>query len=673
MRIAGWRYCCLVGVLLSGVALAQTPRTETLIQIDAAKPVGKAIPRTIFGSFLEPIGNSTYNGLWAELLQNPSFEENLWDVKHVAEMVKNDPELSRASEMALPLPWEPLRYAQGARYAPQWNDAANSYRSLLLMALPDAQTGVRQKIYLPVWRTSHYVGSVYLKQVSGPAKVEVSLRQRGNAEHVFVSGEIELRGDGWQRYEFALDVPAHALEPLDPVDFVIAAQAETRVLIDQASLMPGDNVDGMDPEMIALAREMKSPIVRFGGNFTSAYHWRDGVGPRDKRVSMLNTAWGIPEYNQFGSDEFLRFCELIGAQPQIALNLGTGTPQEAADWVQYVNQHWGDHAGGLLWELGNELWGNFQVGYPTLSRVAERTKAFSDAVRKVDAKARLIGTGGDPDSNGNWNAAQLGNPAGTFDFLSTHFVVTTNSVQMPHASPDFLAASTFALPVELERRLRGMHQQFVDAPGQGKVNTAFTEWLFWAPQDSLSPRYDNMGGAIGTGGFLNMLLRNADIVAISDMTGIIEFGGIWKNRGGVYGVPAYWVFRMYSNADAARLVETRSNGETYNVEQGSTRLPKIEGVPYLDVVAALNESGSKLTLFCVNRHLTRDIGTRISLSGFRPKMATGWSIFAGNIYEKNDEVTPEHVVPQETSIAVAGAEIRYRFRHESVTVIELEK
>jgi alpha-N-arabinofuranosidase len=82
---------------------------------------------------------------------------------------------------------------------------------------------------------------------------------------------------------------------------------------------------------------------------------------------MLNLAWGIPEYNQFGTDEFLEYCRLIGAEPQIALNLGSGTPQEAAGWVRYVNAHWGDHQGGLLWELGNELWGNWNTGYPTLA------------------------------------------------------------------------------------------------------------------------------------------------------------------------------------------------------------------------------------------------------------------------------------------------------------------
>jgi len=293
-------------------------------------------------------------------------------------------------------------------------------------------------------------------------------------------------------------------------------------------------------------------------------------------------------------------------------------------------------------------------------------------VRKVDPKARLIATGGDPDSFNKWNAAQLANAPDSFNYLSTHFVVTTNSVQTPHASPDFIAAATFALPIELERRLRNMHQQFQDSSGRDKVKTAFTEWLYWAPEDAISPRYDNLGGAIGTGGFLNMLLRNSDIVPISDMTGLIEFGGIWKKRGRVFGVPAYWVFRMYSNADATRLVQTHNNAGTHNVEEGSSRLPKISDVPYLDVVATLNSSGKKLTLFCVNRHLNRDIETKIDISGFRPSHAVARSVFAGSIYEKNDEAQPQHIQPQESSLAISSGDLEYTFRHESVTVIELE-
>src|SRR3984893_1812240 len=180
-----------------------------------------------------------------------------------------------------------------------------------------------------------------------------------------------------------------------------------------------------------------------------------------------------------------------------------------------------------------------------------------------------------------------------------------------------------------------MHQQF-EKTGKPTVNTAFTEWLFWSSEDQFSPRYDNMGGAIGTGGFLNMLLRNSDIVPISDMTGIIEFGGIWKKRGKVFGVPAYWVFKMYSTADVSRPVAVRTDGESYNVEQGSNRLPTIADVPYLDVVATLNESGATLTLFCVNRDLTRDIPATIQIAGFRPgSVAHASSLYAASIYEKN--------------------------------------
>src|SRR5581483_9786076 len=190
--------------------------------------------------------------------------------------------------------------------------------------------------------------------------------------------------------------------------------------------------------------------VRFGGNFTSSYHWKDGIGPADKRVSMRNLAWGIPEYNTFGTDEFLHFCRLIGAQPQIALNLGTGTPEEAAGWVRYVDEHWPQH-GELLWELGNELWGNWNVGYPTLDQLAGRTLAFSKAIHDVDPHARLIATGADPDNFSKWDAAQLSNRAKTSAYLSTHFVVTNTETETRGASTDFIDAAAFALPVELGR------------------------------------------------------------------------------------------------------------------------------------------------------------------------------------------------------------------------------
>ena len=547
---------------------------------------------------------------------------------------------------------------QANRYEPHWGDAANSWRSLLLLGLPDQEVGVSQKVFLPVHRELKYVGSLYAKHLEGAAQVEISIRQHHQPSRVFCRAALTTSSAEWTKYSFELTIPSGRLQPLEPADFVISVAGDERVMIDNASLMPADNISGLDADMVSLAREMKTPLVRFGGNFTSGYHWRDGIGPKDKRISMLNIAWGIPEYNQFGTDEFLEFCRLIDAQPQIALNLGSGTPDEAAAWVDYVNKHWDERHGALLWELGNELWGNWNLGYPTLLQLPGRTRAFSEAIHKVDPKAKLIATGADPDHYQEWNKAQLSNPADTFDYLSTHFVVTTDRAKRPDPSPEFLASAAFALPVELGRKLRDMQSQIDSSPQHaGKVHLAFTEWLFASAGSDThpAPRFDNMGGAISAAGFLNMLLRNADIVPISDMTGIVEFAGIWKKRSRVYGTPSYYAFRLYSSSGIHQLVKTDVVTPNYDVTGGITRLPEIKDVPYLDVVAGTNASNDELTLFCVNRHLTQDIASEIDLKGFRPNDAASVkTLQAGSIYEGNNENRPEAISLKQVPLKCMG-------------------
>lgn len=667
----------VTGLLLYGAprrqAVSSSNSHPVSIQIDASKRASVQIPRTIFGTFLEPIGNSTYNGLWAEILQNPSFESGLWSASNVEKMLRDNPSLARASQLAIPVPWEPLDPSQGNRYEPHRGDAANSWECLEILGLPEKQTGVKQKVYLPIHRQLHYAGSLYVKRLSGPQAIEVSLRMPDATDRVLSKASINLAAESWQKYTFALDVPPGQLRTREPADFVIAVVGDARVLIDNVSLMPADAEDGLDPEMVAMAKEMKTPLLRFGGNYTSAYHWRDGIGPIDKRVSMRNVAWGIPEYNTFGTNEFLRFCELIGAEPQIALNLGSGTPGEAAEWVKYVNEHWTKHH-GLLWELGNELWGNWNLGYPTLQELPQRTSEFSKAIRDVDPEARLIATGQDPDTYEKWNAAQLTTPPATFQLLSTHFVVTTDRMSDQSAKPDEIAAATFALPVELGRKLRAMQSQIdANANFRDKAHLAFTEWLFVCcnGRATNAPRWDNMGGAVTAGGFFNMLMRNADIVPVSDMTGIIEFAGIWKKNGRVFGTPAYYAFQMYSTADADLDIDVQNDSEHYDVHRGVTRLPEIPNVPYLDTVAVVNKSNDRLTLFCVNRHLTEDIATTIHISGFSTHDAAKVQMLrAESIYEVNDELEPEHLTPEQSTLKVNRADLRFTFPHESITRIE---
>jgi len=152
----------------------------------------------------------------------------------------------------------------------------------------------------------------------------------------------------------------------------------------------------------------------------------------------------------------------------------------------------------------------------------------------------------------------------------------------------------------------------------------------------------------------------------------MEFGGIWKKRGQVYGAPAYWVLREYANAQPRTLLNVKSNSPEYSVAKGVDRLPEITDVPYLDVTAAESEGGKSLVLFCVNRHLTRSLTASFDLAslGVKGKSAKVTTLAADSILAENDEEDPNRVKPVTQTEAVHGA-FTHKFPNASVTVIEI--
>jgi alpha-N-arabinofuranosidase len=131
---------------------------------------------------------------------------------------------------------------------------------------------------------------------------------------------------------------------------------------------------------------------------------------------------------------------------------------------------------------------------------------------------------------------------------------------------------------------------------------------------------------------------------------------------------------MYSTADAYVPVEVQSDVGHYEVHHGITRLPEIPDVPYLDIVGTLNNAGDRLTLFCLNRDLRRDLPASISVDGFQPKgQASVETLSSTSIYDRNDEVRPKAVVPVHATVETGNGPLRYTFRHESITRIELRR
>jgi alpha-N-arabinofuranosidase len=368
---------------------------------------------------------------------------------------------------------------------------------------------------------------------------------------------------------------------------------------------------------------------------------------------------------------------LIGAIPQFDLNMGSGTPQEAADWVRYIKAH---HKGRVLYEIGNELYGKWQVGYPTLSELPARTLAFSQAVRSVDPDAEIIATGRGPLGDNDWNAAQLTDPPGTFNYLSLHFILGTNHPAKTDASPDFMAAAAYALPFAVGPYFNKIQAQVDEHPDlRGKVHFAITEWLFNSKGfgernfTNESPSWMNEGGAVMAAGFLNTLLRHTAEVKIADMTGIMEFAGIWKRREQVYAVPAFYAFQMYTSVKDGFVLPVTTDSGTYSVAGGVRPLANVDNIPYIDVVATRSRDGKLLTLLCVNRSLEADIPTAFDLGSLKVAgTAKVQQIKSTSRYEQNDEIEPQHVVPLDSSIesSHSGA-LSVTLPHESVTVIRV--
>lgn len=673
--------------LLASLALGLTP--ALLAQVTPGKPMpanvhvavdatgnNGTVPAHIFGTFIEPIDWSVNNGVMAQILDNPSLEAGLYNHAMFEPIFKDQPELIETSnQTGIPFPWQQLNREAGNRYELHVGQAANSWQSLEVMGLPDAEVGIAQRIYLPVPRCWKYTVALYAKHIDGPSGLTVLLRAH-DGKTVFGSAKIDAKGSDWTRYTATIELKPGSVKRLEPVDFGVAVGGIERVELDQITLTPADAVDGLfDPTVLKLADDMHMTELRFGGNFSSYYHWRDGIGPLDKRVAMENIAWGIPEYNNFGTDEFLRYSELVHAEPQFDINEGSGSPDEAVEWIKYIRAK---YKGPMIVEMGNELYGKWQVGYPTINQVGPRTLVFSKAIKPLLQKGdTLMATGIGPGGGEKWNAEQYRNPAGTFELLTMHFIVGTNNTRLKPLTPDFMAAAAYAVPTQMGRDIDKAAEQ-KNAAGHKDAHFAITEWLFNNKTagerhfENVSPSSRNQGGAVMVALSFNEYMRHNSEIKLVDMTGLMEFAGIWKRKEQSFVSPPYYTFQLYSTAKNETVLPVTTDSGTYDVANGTPGYADVKDVPYIDVVATRSADGHGLNLFCVNRSLTADQPLTIDLKGFAAKgKAIVEQIVSKERLAWNTEENPDNVKITKSEMAISGKAITTTLPHESVMVIRL--
>ncbi len=192
----------------------------------------------------------------------------------------------------------------------------------------------------------------------------------------------------------------HAIGRIDPLLFGGFVGYLPRCVCDGSydpeSLLAAE--DGFRHDAIEAVRGLAPTQLRYpGGNFDSGYHWRDGVGPREARPVRFNRAWRVIETNAVGTHEFVDYCRRVGAVPAFCLNLGNGTPEEAADWVEYCNSRQDstltrlratngvpEPFGFPIWDLGNEMYGRWEIGQKSPVAYAELALETARRVREVD-------------------------------------------------------------------------------------------------------------------------------------------------------------------------------------------------------------------------------------------------------------------------------------------------
>ncbi|MEM3658122.1 MAG: alpha-L-arabinofuranosidase C-terminal domain-containing protein [Candidatus Hadarchaeum sp.] len=435
------------------------------------------------------------------------------------------------------------------------------------------------------------------------------------------------------------------------------------------------NERGFRLDVLRAVKELNPPLIRWpGGNFASGYHWIDGVGPRDKRPKSYDMAWGAEEPNYFGTDEFIEFCRLVGAEPFIVVNAGNGTPEEAAHWVEYCNSSRETYYASLrrryghekpygvkLWGVGNELWGEWQVGFcKDGAECARRTVEFANEMRKVDPNIELVAVGcEDPE----WNIEMVKEAGKYFDYLSIHFYDFDNK---PYRE-------LVAIPIDVERRLKDVYNLVQSVRRkygvEREIKIAFDEWNVWYPEAKapLLTQVTSVKDAIFTAGILNMLQRLCNIVPISNFAQTVNVLPliIASSDGRIVLTPQYLVFKMYCNNKGANVLRTFTDSDLYMSSSIG------EYVPHVDISAMLSEDSKTLYIYALNRDEEDSVELQIVLKGFNPKSGMQQFISGESVDDKNTFEDPDRVKIEEARIQVTEGEVRVDLKPHSVNVIRL--
>ncbi|HEX5080719.1 MAG TPA: alpha-L-arabinofuranosidase C-terminal domain-containing protein [Blastocatellia bacterium] len=460
---------------------------------------------------------------------------------------------------------------------------------------------------------------------------------------------------------------------------------------------PIPNTRGIRNDVVAALKAIKTPNVRWpGGCFADEYHWRKGIGSH--RPETLNPNWGgVIEPNTFGTHEFMDFLDQIGAEAYLSVNVGSGTPQEAAEWLEYLttaqptalakeraaNGHPAPYKIAYL-GIGNESWdcgGNMTPDYylSQLKIYSRFVRNFNPAQQDKQRMLKIaVGPGGGGPRFAEWTEAvmkayQNHQWSWDIDGLSLHSYTVVRwppafaSVGFGEKEYSQILKST----LEMEGLVSKYSAMMDKYDPQKKVALVVDEWGAWyAPLPGSNPGFlvqqNSLRDAILAALNLNIFARHADRVRMANIAQMINVlqAMILTDKEKMVLTPTYYAYKMYAPFQDATFVPVTFNAGVYT--QGEITLPRVDAI-------AAKDSAGRLWVEITNVDPNQPVEIEVSLAGITPKSAAGETLTAPKVDSVNSFEAPNTVVPKPISAKVQGGKLALKLEPKSVTVISVEQ
>jgi alpha-L-arabinofuranosidase len=371
---------------------------------------------------------------------------------------------------------------------------------------------------------------------------------------------------------------------------------------------------GFRKDVLSLLRELRMGVLRWpGGNFVSNYHWQDGIGPKDSRPPRPELAWGGTESNRFGTDEFLTYCDELKTSPYICLNMGTGTLEEALAWVEYCNgerdTYWANkrrqhgHADPYrvrLWGLGNEMYGEWQVGAMSADEYVREATRWARALKLLDPGIELVSCG--KTGWNEWDRIVIEGMAHLVEYHSIHIYT---------GSEDYW--TNVLQPHQAERAIRSAIAHIRHTAYRHKIESppkiAYDEWNVWYRKMTvdLAERYAFVD-ALAVGTYLNIFIRNAGWVKMANLAQMVNaIAPIVTSPEAAAVQPIYYPVLLHARAALDNAVDAHVYGSHLApVWPGSPgrwpyKVADIGPFTSFDAAASVNANADRVALTLVNR------------------------------------------------------------------------